>query len=77
MNEQERTEIFKRHFKGISAHRTAQTLNLLNTGIDWRGSPKRDMLAAWIGARDKHSDLSKFTEDDLIKAKEKASSWWK
>ena len=81
MSEQERVEIFKRQFKGMSAHRTAQVLNILNPCIDYRGCNKGYMLSAWSAGRgqldDKYGGLTRFTESDLVKAKEKAATWWK
>lgn len=81
MSKKDREEIFKRQFKGISAHRTAQVFNILNPGIDYRGCNKGYMLSAWSAGKgqldDKYGGLTRFTEDDLVKAKEKASAWWK
>ncbi|MGO3843483.1 MAG: hypothetical protein ACTJHY_12675 [Alcaligenes pakistanensis] len=75
----ERAEIFNRHLKGITAHRTAQVFSCLNPAIDYRGCSKSHMLKAWAVGSDldtKYGGFTHLTEDDLIRAKEQASAWW-
>lgn len=79
MSQQDRTEIFHRHLKGISAHRTAQIFSVLNPAIDFRGCPKRHMLAVWVSddsLAEKYGGFTHFTEQDLIDAKVRASLRW-
>lgn len=54
---------FQAATKGLSNWRIALALNLLNPGLDWRGSSKGDMLKAWIGQG--AFDLSEHTGSDL------------